>query len=277
MNREFTKIGMFACILIFTAIQAVFGIRVSPGVMTVRGIPVGVDTSLGIPLTLYNDEDMDLVYTVRVMKPSQIKKRWRDGYEEIPDTNWLYLADGKKFVVPAKGNVSSMLRIHIPDSESYYNQMWAVYFLVTAKSGGMFNTAVAPLFMLETKTLDEPAVPPAGIPGIAPSAVSLTVDNSKANIDFYNTTESELRLSMFPYIPGDDDEKVEIEATTGWKFDEDFMNGIRTSDKQIELKSGEKKTITVWSESFPDRRVQALIRVEGAPVIRYIRIFWNPN
>lgn len=276
MNRRFTKIGMFACIFIFTAIQAVFGIRVSPGVMTVRGIPVGVDTSLGIPLTLYNDEDMDLVYTVRVMKPSQIKKRWRDGYEEIPDTNWLYLADGKKFVVPAKGNVSSMLRIHIPDSESYYNQMWAVYVLITAESGAMFNTAVAPLFMLETKTLAKPDVPPAGIPGIAPSAITLSKKNPKTYVTLYNTTDSTLELSLSPYVPSSNKSSAEIEPAGNWHFDGELMKGIQISRKSIKIKPGHKKKISISATNFPSKKAQALLKIEGAPVVRFIRIFYNP-
>ncbi|MCD6595561.1 hypothetical protein J7L68_07800 [bacterium] len=276
MIRKSIEIRMFAYILILFCFQATYAIRVSPGVITVRGIPVVIDTSLGIPLTLYNDENMDLVYTVRVMKPSQVKKHWRDGFEEIPDTNWIYLADGNEFVVPANGMVSSMVRIRIPDSDAYYNQMWAVYLLVTAESGSMFNTAVAPLFMLETKTLTEPNVPPAGIPGSAPSAVTLSKNNPQADITLYNTTDSALTLSLSSYIPSQDKSSAEIEPTAGWQFDDEFMKGIEIEHKSIKIKPGDNKKVSISATNFPSKKAQALLKIEGAPVIRFIRIFYHP-
>lgn len=259
------------------AIQAVFAIRVSPGVITVRGLPVGVDTSLNFPLICFNDTDDTVSYTIQALKPSQVKEHWRDGFEEIPDTSWLYLEDGSELVAPPNGKAKSMIRINIPDSEAYYNQMWAVYMLVTPEKTGMFTAAVAPLFMLETPSLANPKVPPAGIPGIAPSAITLQNDSTKASVMLYNTTDSVLILTISTYIPALEKGSAEIEATGNWHFNEEFKNGLSVSPEKVEIPPDEKVEITVNSSYFPEKRCQALVRIDGGKVIRYIRIFGQPS
>ena len=274
--RKFTKPRVFAYALILMAIQAVFAIRVSPGIITIRGIPVGVDTSLDFPLSCYNDTDDTLVYSIRVIKPSQVKERWRDGYEGIPDTTWLYLEDGNELLALPNSKAKSMVRINIPDSDVYYNQMWAVYMLVTPEKTGMFTAAVAPLFMLETEVLPNPEVPPAGIPGIAPAAITLRNDSTKASVMLYNTTDSILSLTLSTYIPDTEKGSAEIEATGNWYFDEDFKNGFSISQEIVEIPPNDKVILMISTDYFPTKRCQALIRIEGAPVVRFIRVFFSP-
>ncbi|MCD6531359.1 hypothetical protein J7K99_02815 [bacterium] len=260
-----------AAILLLAQIAG--ALRVSPGVATVRGIPVGVDTSLGIPLTCYNDSDIDVVITVEVVKPSGVIKKWREGYDEIPDPGWFYVVGDTPFVVPAQGQISLPIRIHIPDSEAYYNQMWAAYILVTSRGGGMFNTAVAPLFMLETKTLKNPAVPPAGKIATAPSAVELNPKSPDAKIWIYNNSDSAVELDISPYVPSG--EKPEIEATTGWKYDPKFAEKIKVGKRHIKIKPHGKRAIKVRAKHFPPKNAEALIKISGGEITKFVRIFWK--
>ena len=252
-----------------------WAVRVSPGVTTVRGIPVGTDTSLGIPLICYNDADVDMTFTIRVVKPSGVIKHWRDGYDEIPDTTWLYVDGPREVVVPARGNVKLPLRVHIPDSEAYYNQMWAAYILVTAESGAMFNTAVAPLFMLETRVLANPSVPPAGEIGTAPAAVELSTKSPGAQVWIYNNTDSTVLLDISPYVPSGD--KPEIEATAGWTYDRDFRDGLKTSAQKVKIKPHGRKRLKIKATVFPKNRAEALIKISDGTRTKFIRVFWVPK
>lgn len=225
-----------------------YALKVSPGVFTAMGVPVGEKTDLGIRFTIENDLDSEQSFSINMIRPSEVKKDWLRGYQDIPDPEWLFIEGGEMTIVPAHGKVEMTLFLEIPDEERYYNQHWMVYVMVNQVGEGMFQTSVAPAYMIETRSEKTLTGPPYGEFGLAPSILgfeNILIGHSQtAFFTIYNNDTLTHLYTLNPEIPHQEDGNLVIENRDGYSWF-DMGKWLQFSEIQFELPPGESKEIAV--------------------------------
>jgi len=252
------------------------GIKVSPGAFVVQNVSVGKDHDLGLDLTITNKSKEEQVFLVKPVLPSKAKRKWLKGYSEIPNPNWFYFTKNEISIKPRE---EGKLRMHlnIPTSESYHNQHWIVYVNVTTKlkKGQMFNLAVAPNYMIETKSKEKVDWRPYGKMGLVPSRVE-----AKKQFRIYNNDKKKHTYKITTYIPQASSEKQDISPTPGysWIEEAEWVNPVRN---EISIKPGKVRTINLQvdvPEDKTDKKYEAIVFVEPVKGLAgFVRVLIEPK
>jgi len=92
---------------------------------------------VNLPLMVTNYSDEEVIVTLTVKKPRP--ERLREGYEPIPDTDWIELSINRMELQPG-GHAATDVIIHVPSDEQYARKKYHVLIESVAKGKG--NIAV---------------------------------------------------------------------------------------------------------------------------------------
>ncbi|MBL7157325.1 MAG: hypothetical protein ISS92_04070 [Candidatus Omnitrophica bacterium] len=124
---------ILACILtcaIFLFIQKLYaaGLSTTFGQVRVDNIKIGQTYSMEkeakTPLVIKNTSDVELALKIDLFIPKE--KELIEGYEAIPDTEWIEL-EMDNFTLPPQSEVSTDVIIKIPGDEEYIGKKYQVY------------------------------------------------------------------------------------------------------------------------------------------------------
>lgn len=237
------RIPLLAFTLLAIFAGGVFAVRMSPAAFTAQNIPVGSEFDVGVPLTIrLSDGDTTAKYfTVMSLKPSDVRKEWLAGYEEIPSSEFLKVG-GEVPVIVEPGNPSvRRILVDFPEDSAFMNRHFLAQLRVQPQeSAGMFQAVLVGSYLLETAPSKDRFVRPEGSPiSVAPSVVVL--DSSGVGIvRVYNNHNHAVEVSARLEIPPRTD-RMQIELTRG------FLRGI--IDDRISL---DKKALLVQPGGFED-------------------------
>jgi hypothetical protein len=151
---------MILRVLLWTGPLEAAGLRIEPGGLLIRDVPVGETRSIvessGITFVVYNRDDIAHRYRISAHRPSEAGNgRWPKGYCEIPEASWVVPVP-EVIEIPADSSASFDVLIKVPDDGGLYNRKWAVTLAVESARVGGKNVALAlyPLLQIETKTDD---------------------------------------------------------------------------------------------------------------------------
>lgn len=252
------------------------GIKVSPGAFVIQNVEVGKDHDLGLDLVITNKSDQEQVFIAQPVKPSKVKRKWLKGYSQIPNSNWFYFTKNEISIKPRE---EGKLRMHlnIPTSESYHNQHWIVYVNVTTKlkKGQMFNLAIAPNYMIETRSKENVDWRPHGVMGLVPSRVG---ENKQFKI--YNNDKKARTYNIHTYIPQASTEKQDISPTPGYTWIEE-IDWVKPAKSKIKVKPGKVRTINLnvdIPEDKADQKFEAIVFVEpDEGLAGFVRVLIEPK
>lgn len=135
MPKKSIIITVLLSVLAYTAANAA-GLRTKMGEIRVDNLRIGQSYSLrqsnNTPFMLENTSERELQIKLEVLKPS--KNELVQGFEPIPDTSWIYLAE-TDFVMPAESEIETDVIIEIPYEEQHRGKAYQAY-LWSRTTGG---------------------------------------------------------------------------------------------------------------------------------------------
>lgn len=104
------------------------GLETNFGEVVVENLPPGVTYSMekegGMPLMINNTSIEEVDLKIEVLSPAEADLK--TGYEPIPDSNWIELAQKEFHIKPGK-SVKTDVIIHIPNEDKYLGKQYQVY------------------------------------------------------------------------------------------------------------------------------------------------------
>ena len=264
------KKAIFLIILLLIA-APLSGIRISPGVFTARNVPVGEKTSFGVNLLCYNDSDSEKRFVVEKSFPSKVKKNWLKGYSDIPDTSFFILDAPETLIAPPGEPARAAMYIDIPDDERFYNQHWAISLVVKEISEGMFQTAIATLYFIETESKGNISSVPFGELAVLPAVVAM--EEKKGEIVLFNNGTTRQKIALTLKEPTLETDGVHIEISDGFKPLP--VDCIKVSPKKLTLAPGKKRTIKLkLKEELPDTisSYECFLMIDGEDARNFVRV-----
>jgi len=257
----------FVFVLIITLIFSgtAIALRVSPGAFCAQGVEAGRDLDTGIDLVIDNETDREREFSIKVTKPEMPKDKSLSGYSEIPNLSWFYL-EKEKIVVPAKGQGKSRIHINIPKEDKYYNQHWAVSCLIEYTGGKrLFQEAISPVYMIETKSKRMPEERPYGKAGVAPSVVNIKA--SRGSFKIFNNTKGAREYTITTFVPEREEGRLTINASNGFEWI-GSASWIKPVVRRVRLAKGGSREIELTASlpreiSLGKKGIEALVFIES--------------
>jgi len=124
-----------------------FGLEVDPVEIVVQGCPLGKKVAVSelggekMRLRIENKAAAAYTYTINVLSSSQAGSRLREGYIDIPDTDWI-IAENKEVRIPGNSIGEVELYLKIPQAKKYYNKRYQAIIEVKSKKNKPEDTFV---------------------------------------------------------------------------------------------------------------------------------------
>jgi len=127
MNRKVLFI-LFCILFLSGQIAYAMGLSTTFGQVRVDNVKIGQTYSMtkdvDTPFVIKNTSDIELALKIDVLVPKE--NELIEGYEAIPDANWIKL-EKDYFPLPPQSEVSTDILINIPDKERYKGKKYQVY------------------------------------------------------------------------------------------------------------------------------------------------------
>ncbi len=234
---------IIAITLLAVLAGGVFAVRMSPAAFTAQNIPIGSEFDVGVPLTvrLSDGDTVAKYFTVMSLKPSDVRKEWLAGYEEIPSSELLKIGGELPILVEPGNPAVRRILVDFPDDSSMMNRHFLAQLRVQPQeSAGMFQAVLVGSYLLETSPSKDRFVRPGGSPiSMAPSIVVLD-SVGEGIVRVYNNHNHAVEVSAWLELPPRTD-RMQIELTRG------FLRGIL--DDRISV---DKQKLLVQSGGFED-------------------------
>jgi len=117
----------------------------SPAEFYISGVCVGQKAERF--LYVKNKEDYPQAFIISVQSAPEESRR--DGYEELPDNDWIDF-DRESVIVDAHSNVPVTVYVDIPKSESWIGQKWEAWIEISGATSGLFKTVLNVRLLIET-------------------------------------------------------------------------------------------------------------------------------
>lgn len=274
---------IFALLALITG--SAFAIRMSPASFTAQNVPIGREFDLSIPLVIYlgNDSSDTAYFSAVPLFPSEVRETWLDGYEEIPDPNYLLVAGEQPIaVLPESATVRSLL-VYFPMDSSLLNRRFLVMLRVMpVNSRSMFQAVLVGSYMIETSPTKDRFTRTGGKPfAISPSIVYLD-SMGKGIARIYNNDTIPHNYRTRFSVPPLDDRRLNVILSPGYtrgdstKYSLDKSSGkipaggfvdldIRIKDTEY-LKSLRKDTEAIlWIENPSSKCCKRFFRIHYKP------------
>ena len=126
-----------------TDIYAKFGLGTQFTDVIMEGLELGQTYNIrelrGMPYTVKNVGDSDLEIQIAVTIPNE--KNLKDGYEPIPDPNWIRLSP-ERHRIPARGMAFSDVIISIPNDPEFKGRHFQAFIWAHTVETGILGTGV---------------------------------------------------------------------------------------------------------------------------------------
>lgn len=97
--------------------------------VTLENLEIGKSYSTnevaGLPLAVVNTGDRSIDLRAELLLPE--KSELKEGYEAIPDLNWIELKQKEFFKIEPKQTATTDVVIHIPNDKQYKGKKYQVY------------------------------------------------------------------------------------------------------------------------------------------------------
>ncbi|MBN2057272.1 MAG: hypothetical protein JW782_00550 [Candidatus Saganbacteria bacterium] len=279
--------GFLVALMVISCALPAFGagIRVAPGAFCMQDAQPGDDVDLGIDLVVYNDSPEEVEFTLNPIRASRAKRTWLHGYADIPNPEWLYFSKDK-IKVAAYGEGRTRIHLNIPDNEMYYNQHWMVYVNVAGapKNSQLFNIAIKPNYMIETKAKADTEAEPYGKLGLVPSVLNADEAGQgreeKVTFTVFNRDKIARTFKISSYIPQGSEQKQDINVTPGyeWIGKEDW---IKPAVTEIEVLPREKAAVELkvklpYNAATEAKGWEGIVMVEPSEgLLNFVRVRIN--
>lgn len=128
-----------------------FGLKTRLGEMWLSGLNVGETYNLRIlkntPYIVENQGDTDVDVEVSVAQP--VSAALHEGYEPIPDPNWVNVVP-KKFAIPFAGSSYGEIILSIPNDPRWRNRHYQATIRVATSGTGLVSAGVGTKLMFST-------------------------------------------------------------------------------------------------------------------------------
>jgi len=212
--------------------------------------------NLPLMVTNYSEEKITVFLTVVKPQPDQL----RQGYEPIPNTDWIELSTDRMDIQPG-GHGAADVIVHVPNDEQYARKRYQV--LINSTGAGKGNIALG----LYHKLLFS----------IAPSDAQVKEDEHKekllANLNY---TVLPPKIMLFDFKLGN---KQDLAELTGNQFkiinpnDEDYryrVTSMRIADSKITSSAGYEDCPDPSFLTFSESEVEI-----PANTVKVIKVFLN--
>lgn len=230
------QISLAALILVFVGSAA--SIRMSPGAFTAQGVPIGTKHDLRVPLVIQLDENSEksIEFISEPLSPSEVRESWLDGYEEIPDPDYLIIDGEHPIVAHPDSPVVRRMFIEFPNDSSLLNRHFLVQLRVgPKKTEGVFQTVLIGSYLIETKSSVNRFTHTGGEHlTIAPSVLNLD-SSGKGIIRVYNNDKIGRRFEIIPkYVKNERALTVNISGG----FQEGDIDLVKTNPSNAKISPG---------------------------------------
>lgn len=129
LNLKKSTLALIIIFLFFPVICWAFGLSVDPERINLENVPLGKKVAVSklggesLKLKIINKGGSLYTYTIEVFYTSLTAFPLKDGYDDIPDVNWV---EPEKKEVAIFGNESAVVDIYlkIPQKDKYYNKKY---------------------------------------------------------------------------------------------------------------------------------------------------------
>lgn len=127
------------------------GLSLSPSEYFWENIAIGKQQKCPASIMIQNDSDVTRSFVLRVVLPDEMKLKPKDGYVELPDTQWVSF-DNKIVSIGAKQWKQIHLFVDIPMQKQNRNKKWEFYLEVKEYTSGLefFILGCYSRFFMET-------------------------------------------------------------------------------------------------------------------------------
>lgn len=262
----------------------VFAIRMSPAAFTAQNVPLGEEFDVGVPLVIRLSEHDTVAkyFTVKSLKPSEVRKEWLEGYEEIPDASYLKVGGQKPILVEPGDPEVRPLMVDFPMDSTLLNRHFLVQLRVMPQeTSGMFQAVLVGSYLLETSASEDRFAKPGGYPiSIAPSKI--TLDSSGVGmVRVYNNYDHALEIEARLDIPPRTN-KLQVELTRGFVRGV-LSDGIGLDKERLMVQPGGFEDITIQMDSelrnSISKNSEYILWVEAPDIensARFVRVHYRP-
>lgn len=212
--------------------------------------------NLPLMITNYSEEKLTVILTVKKPQPEQL----REGYEPIPDTDWIELSIDRMEIEPGGSGASDVI-IHVPSDEHYARRKYHVVIESIGKGEGNIALGLSHRLLFT----------------IASSQVQVKEDKRKkkllANLNY---TVLPPKITLYAFKLG---KKQDLAEVTGKTFkiinpnDEDYhyrLTSIRTEGSKVTSLSGYEDCPDPSFLTFSESEVDI-----PANTVKVIKVFLN--
>jgi len=213
---------------------------------------------VNLPLLITNNSEDKITVFLTVVKPQGVQLR--EGYEPIPDTNWIELSIDRMEMEPGGKGAADVI-IHVPSDEQYARRRYQVMIESVGKGKGNIAAGLAHRLMFS----------------IAPSQAQVKQDERKikllANLNY---TVLPPKFMLYDFKLGEKQDLAEL-TEKGFKIinpnDEDYRYRVTS----IAIKDS-KVTSSPGYEDCPDPSVLTFSESEvdvPANTVKVVKVFLN--
>lgn len=127
-----------SCFLSAQTAWGKIGLEVDPGEINIKDVPLGKVVKPsdlggeGMKLKIKNKSSSAYTYTINILHTPKTTGVLKEGYTDIPDTAWLWLAE-KEVLIPGYSVKEVEVFLKIPEKEEYYNKKYQVIIEVKSR------------------------------------------------------------------------------------------------------------------------------------------------
>jgi hypothetical protein len=163
-----------------------------------------------------------------------VRESWLDGYEEIPDPNFLVVSGVKPVVAYPDSPAIRPLLTNFPFDSSFFNRHFLVQLRVMPTDvEGMFQTVLVGSYLFETTPTSDRFTRPGGFPfSIGPSILYLDKEG-KGTVRVYNNDSTGCDIELDLAEPPKREERLVVELSEGYERGDPTKFKISKNRKKI--------------------------------------------